>query len=418
MSGAEYVLDLCARIAAHTDVPGTITRTFLSPATRGVHALLRTEMQAAGMQVRVDCAGNVRGFYAGEEAGAPVLLVGSHIDTVPAAGAYDGVLGVAVAIGLVRELAGRRLPFAIEAIAFSEEEGVRFALPFIGSRALLGSLAEADLERRDAAGVSVAQALGDFGLDAKRLLGEDSDPRFTPGTFAFLEVHIEQGPVLDSLGIPLGIVATIIGQSRLALTFHGEANHAGTTPMAFRRDALAAAAAWMGEVESSPERLGDPGLLATVGFITAAPGAANVIPGAASVTLDVRHPENEARLRAVRHLRERAEAIAAARGLTVEITDRGGQSSVPMDGGLTEMLAEAAAGYGPHRMASGAGHDAMILAPALPAAMLFVRSPGGISHNPAESVRGEDVQAALEVGLRFFDALATADVLLRTGAHA
>ncbi len=395
MTAAEQVLDLCARIAACTDVPGTITRTFLSPATREVHALLRAEMEALGMTVRVDSAGNLRGMYAG--ASERVLLMGSHIDTVPDAGRYDGVLGVALPIVLLQMLGGRRLAYAVEVIAFSEEEGVRFKLPFIGSRALVRTLDAEMLARTDADGISVAQALRAFGLDPDGL----ADAVLTPGTFAFLEVHIEQGPVLESLGLSLGVVTSIIGQSRLGCTFRGEANHAGTTPMRFRRDALVAAAEWIAEVAHAPDR--DADLLATVGSIQALPGAANVIPGAVTCSLDVRHPSDEKRRVAVEGLKERAEACAAARGVSVTFVDRGGQASVPMDARLLETLAGCAEGA--HALASGAGHDAMILAPQVPTAMLFLRTPRGLSHHPEEAVKVQDVAAGLEVCLRLLDKL-------------
>ena len=386
---AEYTLDLCDRIAAHTDVPGTINRTFLSSATHAVHALLRAEMEALGMTVRTDSAGNVRGVYPAESHGAPTLLTGSHIDSVPDAGRYDGILGVALPIALIRSLMGLRLPYAIEVIAFSEEEGVRFKLPFIGSKALVGNLTSEDLARTDADGISVAQALRNFGLDPDMI----ADAALTPGTFAFFEVHIEQGPVLESLNLPLGVVSTIIGQSRLGLTFHGQANHAGTTPMSFRKDALAAAARWISEVEAYP--VDDLELVATVGSIQALPGAINVIPGAVTVSLDVRHPSDEARLRAIAALIAKAEAIAESRGLTLTTADGGAQTSVPLDPALRDALSSAAASFAPLAMPSGAGHDAMILARRLPAAMLFLRTPGGLSHHPNEAVSAEDIAAAI-----------------------
>ncbi len=399
MTAAEYTLDLCDRIAAHTDVPGTINRPFLSPATHAVHALLRSEMKALGMEVRADSAGNVRGIYPAATQVAPTLLTGSHIDTVPDAGRYDGILGVALPIALIRALNGKRLPFGIEIIAFSEEEGVRFKFPFIGSRALLHDLTPEDLARADTIGISIAQAIRNFGLNPDTL----ADAAITPGTFAFFEVHIEQGPVLESLGLPLGVVTTIIGQSRLGLTFHGQANHAGTTPMSFRKDALAAAAKWISEVEAFPTN--DPELLATVGSIQALPGAANVIPGAVTVSLDVRHPSDEARLNAVAILIGKAEAIAESRGQTLSTADRGAQASVPMDAALREALTAAAEPYAPLAMPSGAGHDAMILARKVPAAMLFLRTPGGLSHHPNEAVSLQDIDAAIKTCLNFLHAL-------------
>ena len=399
MTPAEYTLDLCDRIAAHTDVPGTINRGLLSPATKAVHALLRAEMEALGMAVRVDSAGNVRGIYPAQNSNAPTLLTGSHIDTVPDAGRYDGILGVALPIALIRSLNRHRLSYAIEIIAFSEEEGVRFKFPFIGSKALVADLTPEDLSRTDANGISIAQAICDFGLDPDRL----SDALLTPGTFAFFEAHIEQGPVLEAHNLPLGIVTTIIGQSRLGLTFHGQANHAGTTPMSFRKDALAAAAQWISEVEAYPTH--DSELLATVGAIQAHPGAANVIPGSVTVSLDVRHPSDEARLNTVAALVSKAEAIAESRGLNLTTVDRGAQASVPMDPTLREALTSASAQFVPLAMPSGAGHDAMILARKVPAAMLFLRTPGGLSHHPNEAVSAQDIEAAIAACVTFLYSL-------------
>ncbi len=420
MTAAEYALDLCARMAAQTDVPGTITRTFLSAATRAVHAMLRAEMEALGMTVRTDNAGNVRGLYAPSPSpassatqplssfaagggsafasAAPVLLLGSHIDTVPNAGAYDGPLGVAAALALVRSLRGHRLPFAMEVIAFSEEEGVRFKLPFVGSRALVGALDAEALARTDSDGVSVAQAIRDFGLDPAGL----DNARMTPNTFAYLEVHIEQGPVLESLDLPLGVVTGIIGQTRLGVMFTGEANHAGTTPMRFRRDALVAAARWIGEVAALPLR--DPELLATVGSVEALPGASNVVPGKVQLSLDVRHPSDAARAEAVNALRQLAHTCARDSRCSVSFTERSSQASIAMDAALVEALAEAV-GPEAYRMHSGAGHDAMILAPHVPSAMLFVRTPRGLSHHPEESVATADVEAALAACLGFVETL-------------
>ncbi len=400
---AEYALALCARIAAHTDVPGTITRAYLSRATHAVHSLLREEMQALGMAVRTDSAGNLRGLYPAQldTHEAPVLLLGSHIDTVPDAGRYDGVLGVALPLALLRALRGRRLSYAIELIAFSEEEGIRFRLPFLGSRALAASLGPAELARTDADGVSVAQAIRDFGLDPERL----HDALLSPKIFAFLEVHLEQGPVLESLGLPLGIVETIVGQSRLELTFRGEANHAGTTPMYLRQDALAAAAAFISAAESVARAT--PDLVATVGMIQARPGAPNIIPGEVLCSLDLRHRDDAIREREADDLLARTGADCRTRGVQLAVRTTSAQNSVEMDSQLCSVLAASAglAGHTPHRMTSGAGHDAMILAPLVPSAMLFLRTPGGLSHHPNESVAVGDVQAALETCSRFLDAV-------------
>ena len=400
---AVYALELCDRIAACTDVPETITRLFLSPATREVHALLLAEMRALGMDTRVDAAGNVRGLYRAAQGDAPTLLLGSHIDTVPNAGRYDGILGVAVPLALLTALASRRLPFHVEVVAFSEEEGVRFRAPFLGSLALTGGLGNELLVREDRDGVTIAQALRDFGLE------HAASAALTPGTFAFVEVHIEQGPVLESLGHALGVVETIVGQTRLELIFTGQTNHAGTTPMRLRRDALAAAAEFVTAVETFAlaQDLRTPGLVATVGVIAAQPGAPNIIPGRVVLSLDIRHADDCKRLRFRRAMTAEARRIAAARSIEVRVRQTSQQDSVAMDAGLTLALTQAvaAAGCAAYTMPSGAGHDAMIVAPRVPTAMLFVRTPGGLSHHPDEAVLAEDVEAALDVLLKLLETL-------------
>jgi len=330
-------------------------------------------------------------------AGAGRLMIGSHLDTVPNAGAFDGVLGVALGLELIETLGGRRLPFAIEVVGFSEAEGVRFGAPFIGSRALAGSLDEELLNLRDAAGVSLREAIRAFGLDDARIpeaaLGRD--------TFCYFEMHIEQGPVLDSLDQSVGVVTAIAGQSRVDAVFEGESNHAGATPMNLRRDALAGAAEWISAVER--EAYGNEGLVATVGRIVVEPSATNIIPGVARLSLDVRHADDAARNGAVRDLVADAKEIAARRGLKVSFGEQLHQAATPMSARLTARLKRAVAGAGQpvHRMVSGPGHDAMVLAKVTEPAMLFVRSPGGVSHSPQESVHAPDVAAAIDVALRF-----------------
>ena len=397
LAQAAEIVARCRTLASHSEEPAFLTRTFLSPPMHAVHAEVRQWMERAGMRVRVDNAGNIRGCYQQAEAGGPSLMIGSHLDTVPHGGAFDGPLGVLLGIGLVDLLGGRRLPFSVEVIGFSEEEGVRFGVPFIGSRALIGDIDTDLLARRDSQGTSVAAAIRKFGLDPSRIA---EDP-ITGG--AYLELHIEQGPVLESLGFPLGVVETIVGQSRLEIRFGGQANHAGTTPMHLRRDALAGAAEWMGAVERQARSV--PDLVATVGRIEAKPGASNVIPGEVTVGLDVRHPSDHVRHQAVDKLLACASQITDRRELTISSQVRLDQPSVAMDEGLMARLARAVegCGYPVHRMHSGAGHDAMIVARRIPAAMLFLRSPGGISHHPDESVLVEDVAAALATGMRFLE---------------
>ncbi len=399
---ARDVVRCCRLLANYSEEPGFTTRTFLSPPMRNVHAHLTPWMEASGMTVGVDHAGNLRGVYAASSPAAPRLFIGSHLDTVTHAGAFDGVIGVVLAVALIDLLGGQRLPFTIEVVGFSEEEGVRFGVPFIGSRALTGSLDEDLLGRRDAEGRSVADAIHDYGLDPSCV----GQARANGDALGYVEFHIEQGPVLDNLGLPLGIVDAIVGQSRLAVAFSGAANHAGTTPMNARRDALAGAAEWIGAVEGLARDT--PGLVGTVGQIRALPGAVNVIPGICETGLDVRHADDAVRSAAVASLVERARAIASRRGLDVQWDVRLEQPSTAMSPPLIAMLERAVAhsGFPVHHMSSGAGHDAMIMAGRMPAAMLFVRSPGGLSHHPDETVVEDDVAAALGAGRQFLEEVA------------
>src|SRR5467141_2058549 len=250
---------------------------------RDCHREIAGWLEALGAQVQVDAVGNLRGFYPGVSPGVPRILVGSHLDTVPNAGAFDGILGVVLAAALVESLRGVKLPFGIEAVGFSEEEGVRFGVPFIGSRALVGRVDEELLGRKDANGISVRKALQDFGLNPNDI----SRAALRDDVLGYLEFHIEQGPMLESLGQPLGVVEAIVGQNRMEFNFSGQANHAGTTPMNLRRDALAAAAEWIVAVEDLARQT--PGVVATVGLVEAKPGATNVIAGEARAMLDIRH---------------------------------------------------------------------------------------------------------------------------------
>ena len=395
------VVERCRQLATHSEEPGWITRTFLSESMHGVHADLRVWMEQAGMKVRVDAAGNLHGSYRGAREDAPKLIIGSHLDTVPHAGAFDGILGVVLGVALVKELGGRSLEFGIEVVGFSEEEGVRFGFPFIGSRALVGSLDDAALAKRDADGVSVVDAIRAFGLNPAAI----GEARVNDAIFGYLEFHIEQGPVLESLNLPLGVVTSVAGQSRLEVMFKGHANHAGTTPMHLRQDALAGTAEWIATVER--EAAAVPSLVATVGRIEAQPGAANVIPGCVRMSLDVRHTKDEIRAGALNHLLDAAQQIAVRRGLVASAEIRHDQAAVAMDEQLIQLLGCAVreCGYPEHRMHSGAGHDAMIMAERMPAVMLFLRSPGGISHHPDEAVLEADVDAALAAGLRFINQL-------------
>jgi allantoate deiminase len=412
---AREVVRWCRQLAKLSEDHTGTTRTFLSRPMRDVHTALAAWMSRSGMTVRVDAIGNIRGVYAGprrheeprrhedtKEDDVPRFYIGSHLDTVPNAGAFDGVLGVVLAIALVELLGGKRFPFAIEVIGFSDEEGVRFGAPFLGSRAVAGTFDGALLDRTDRTGKTMRDAIRNFGLEPNRIPAAQAPH----GAVGYLEFHIEQGPVLENLNLPLAVVDVISGQTRAELTFVGSAAHAGTTPMKMRRDALACAASWISEVER--EALTTPGLVATVGTIAVEPGAGNVVPERAVVSLDVRHPADGRRKEAADRLWNAAEEIATRRGVQLTRESRLDQPSVAMDAAMAAMLERAIerTGAPAHRMSSGAGHDAMILGSTMPVCMLFLRCEGGISHHPSENVREDDVAAALETGLAFLDELA------------
>jgi allantoate deiminase len=393
----------CEDLGRLSEEPNRLTRTFLSYPTKQAHTLLTMWMREAGLTVRTDAVGNVIGRLDG--ASPKTLLIGSHIDTVPNAGKFDGVLGVILGIALARgvQQMGLQLPFSLEVVAFSEEEGVRFALPFIGSRALVGNLTPDLLEKTDAAGVTISQAILDFGLNPFELGSAKAQ-----NLIGYLEFHIEQGPVLESKNLALGVVQGIAGQTRATLSLTGKAGHAGTTPMHLRQDALVAAALVVQEVERLAKATS--GLVATVGKLEVEPGAGNVIPEKVSLSLDVRHLENPIRKRAVAELLDFAWQTARKRNLAFSHNILLEQPASPCDEMLSGFLGDALEDTGRKRfeLASGAGHDAMILAQVTRTAMLFLRSPGGISHHPSEAVNAGDVRAALEVGFGMLEKLAAA----------
>jgi allantoate deiminase len=389
----------------YSEVEGQLVRRFLTPAHRAALDTLRRWMIEAGMSVRLDAAANLIGRYEGATPHAPALMVGSHIDTVRNGGRYDGALGVMLGVDVVEALnvAGRRRPFAIEVIAFGDEEGSRFPASMTCSRAVAGTIDPAVLATCDAEGVSLADALAAFDLPSTDL----AEAARKPGeVIAFLEAHIEQGPVLEAEGLSLGVVVAIAAQKRLMVRITGSAGHAGTTPMGLRRDPGPAAA----EAILAVERIcseGRDGLVGTVGRMAALPGAFNVIPSAIEFSLDIRAATSATRDAAEVEIRREIEAIAARRGLDVVIELLQDLVESPCDPALTDQLAAAVAAVGvpPRRLQSGAGHDAMAMAALCPTAMLFLRCKGGVSHNPAEAVREDDCILAARAMLAFIDAL-------------
>lgn len=399
-AAAARVMERCAALAAITEHPGEILRTFLSPAMDDVHRTMRPWIEAAGMASTVDTAGNLRALYkGGAPRNRPRVLIGSHLDTVPNAGAFDGVVGVLIGLALVEACAETRLPFDIEVMGFSDEEGTRFGVPFLGSRALVGELDPRLLACVDRDGISVSDAMAHYAALHPQVI----EAKLSPDSAAYLEFHIEQGPVLEDCGLALGIVDGLAGQSRCNLVFRGRAGHAGTTPMRLRSDALAAAAEWIAETEAIASR--SDGLVATVGQIAVDPGAVNVIPGEVRCSLDVRHANDAARNEALQSIFAFAREAAARRRVHVETAEYHTHAAVRLDTTMVAMAERAAtqAGYATMRMTSGAGHDAMILAFHVPSAMIFLRNPGGISHHPEESVAEDDVAAAIHAGLCWID---------------
>lgn len=394
----DQVLDRCKELARFSDDPDRLTRTFLQPSLSLVHRVLAGWMQEAGLQVRVDAIGNMIGRLPARDPRARVFLVGSHVDTVPDAGMYDGVLGVVMGLAAAQLLKNTYRQCALDVIAFSEEEGIRFRTPYLGSLAVTGRLTPDLLALTDAQGISVLQAIRNFGLNPEKL----AEARYAPEQVkGFFEVHIEQGPVLEAQDRPLAVVSAIAGQSRRWLEFEGHAGHAGTLPMEYRRDALAAAAEWIGAVEQKAREI--DGLRATVGAAEIRPGAVNVVPGLVRLSLDVRHGDDAIRESAVVHLLDDAREVAARRKLSVTVVSGSDQPAVGCSPELVHKLERPmeACGHSVCTMISGAGHDAAVMASLCPTAMLFVRSPGGISHHPNESVRPQDVRAALEVMVDF-----------------
>jgi allantoate deiminase len=401
-SGLRFGPPLMARLdalAAFTEVEGQLTRRYLSPAHIAAMRQVEAWMAEAGLSVRTDPLMSLFGRYDGREPAAPAILIGSHIDTVIDAGRYDGNLGVLAAIAVAAELRdrGERLSHAVEVVAFGEEEGSRFPAHILTSSALIGAVGPDLLEVRDADGISVREALAQAGGDADayrdcvRPKGEIA---------AFVELHIEQGPILEAEGKALAAVTAINGSVRSRVTVTGFAGHAGTVPMGRRRDALAAAS----EMILAVERIGgsEPDLVATVGRIAALPGAPNVIPGRVAFPIDMRSPSDAVRDRAHAALVPALHEIARRRGVELEVDTYQTNAATALDPLVIDAVAEAIAACGqePLRLPSGAGHDAMIMAHHCPSAMIFLRCKDGISHNPAESITAEDadlgVRALLE----------------------
>jgi allantoate deiminase/N-carbamoyl-L-amino-acid hydrolase len=400
------ILDLADRLATHSEMTGGLTCTYLSPAHRAVAKDLQELMQKAGLEAAIDAVGNITGRYRSATPGAKALIVGSHYDTVVNAGRYDGRLGILTALAIAEHLhkAGQALPFHLDVIAFAEEEGVRFSAPYIGSSAIAGRFDQGLLQRRDTGGMSLADALREVGSKPEDIAALARRPQDLLG---YLEVHIEQGPVLLNGNLPAGVVTAIAGCARHQVIVEGSAGHAGTVPMALRRDAAAAAA----EIVLALERRcsAEPGLVGTVGKLAVPGGAINVIPARCELTLDIRAGEDSVRAAAERDVLAEIARIAARRGVTADVLELSRTPATSCAPRLQALMAQALAraGVEPLHLPSGAGHDAVMFSGVTEMGMLFVRcGNGGISHDPREIVTADDADIGARVLLDIILSLA------------
>ncbi|MEO7298028.1 MAG: allantoate amidohydrolase [Verrucomicrobiota bacterium] len=404
-AAAKKIMQRIENLAKISEEPGQLTRTFVSTAMRRANDLVAKWMREAGMTVREDAIGNLIGRYPSKNSPTKTFLLGSHLDTVRDAGKFDGPLGVLIAIACVQHLHQEKiqLPFAIEVVGFADEEGVRYQSAYLGSKVLAGNFNPADLKRVDANGISMADAICNFGGNPEQFKNSRANLKQILG---YTEVHIEQGPVLEKKNQAVGIVTAIAGQTRAKIIFTGRAGHAGTTPMSLRKDALCAAAEFILAVENCAKKISD--LVATIGQIETKPGASNVIPATVILSLDVRHQSDPRRNAACEHLKTSAQKIAHKRKLKIfwELIQE--TAAVPCSTPLSNLLAQAARKHQPKisKLPSGAGHDAAVISKIAPVAMLFVRCKSGISHHPDESVKVEDVRVAINVMNDFLTAVA------------
>lgn len=401
---AARILERCEALARCSEQPDALTRVYLSPEQRAANAMVLEWMAGAGMSARLDAAGNIVGRYEGDRPGLPCLMLGSHLDTVRDAGKYDGMLGVVTGIECVAALDARRrrMPFAIEVVGFADEEGVRFNATLLGSRAVAGTFDRGNLDRCDRDGTTMRDAMRAFGLDPEAITNA---ARRREDLLAYAELHIEQGPILEDEGLPLGVVTAINGGNRFAIELSGMAGHAGTVPMHLRRDALTAAAEMVLAVEliAGSERE----LVGTVGKIEALPGAINVIPGRVHFSVDVRAPTDAQRERAAQAIRGAFADIARRRRVKLDMQSVWDARTTPCAPWLQEQIGAAIVGEGIalRHLPSGAGHDGMAMIAIADIGMLFVRCKGGISHNPAEAISEADAEVAARVFLRFIENL-------------
>jgi len=397
-------------LGAISEEPDKLVRAYGMQSLRRAQDLVSVWMRDAGMTVERDAIGNLTGRYEADFAVThpKTVVFGGHLDTVRDAGKYDGTLGVLSGIAAVAHLqaAGTWLPFAVEVVAFADEESYRFPTMYLGSGYWTGNFDPVLLEGLDETGISLAQGMRDFGCNPDNACLPVMPRR---DILAFVELHIEQGPVLEAEDLPAGIVSSIAGASKFLVTVEGQAGHAGTVPMHLRRDALVGASECVLAINEIATAGADGGLVATVGWQVTMPGAKNVIPGRVEFSIDLRHPSDTARLAAVDHLKTTLHEIGQRRGLGIDIVDVPGADATPMDAGLMDTWRDVfrESGLQPRELASGAGHDAVMVAKIAPVSMLFLRCRGGLSHHPGESIRADDAALGVTLLSRFLDRLAT-----------
>ncbi|OZY83690.1 allantoate amidohydrolase [Cellvibrio mixtus] len=391
---AEKVMHWCDQLAAISSHPENISRFYLTPEHKRCNELVAQWMQDAGMETWVDAAGNLCGRYDGKNPCAKTLILASHLDSIPNAGAYDGILGVLVAIAVVEQFYQNdiTLPYAIDIIGFGDEEGTRFGSTLLGSRAVAGTWNPEWWELKDRNGISLKQAFIDFGLDPDNIQSAARNP---DDLLAYLEVHIEQGPVLENENLALGIVTAIAGARRFSIDIEGYAGHAGTVPMPMRKDALVGAALGVVLVENIAKEFD---VVATVGKIECGPGAVNVIPGHATFTIDIRSGDDQLRDQAFAKIQHELDMICLNRNLVARWSEIHNAPAVVCADWIQALQASVLRDMNlhPYTLMSGAGHDAMAMADICDVAMYFVRCKGGVSHHPDESVTVDDVALAID----------------------
>ncbi|MFK7913237.1 MAG: allantoate amidohydrolase [Pseudomonadales bacterium] len=399
----ERILQRCDALAKLSAIPNGICRTYLGAEHQAANQLVAEWMEAAGMTVTIDGAGSICGRLGTQDPDAPTLLLGSHLDSIPDAGRFDGILGVLMGIEAAQALQSTALPFAIDVLGFAEEEGVRFGTTLMTSRACAGTWDDTWLALTDSDGITLASALEAFGLSPNGI--NERCSRADEKLVGYLEAHIEQGPVLESLGLPLAVVSSIAGAKRLEVVIDGMAAHAGTMPMNMRQDALAAAARAVTAIEDAANA---HGVVATVGQIQCEPGGVNVVPGRCTFSIDIRAGADQARDAALDAALVQITQICTARDLKLTVTPLHAASGAACATVLQDAIAKGIAHTGTaiHTMESGAGHDAMALAEICPVGMLFIRCTGGISHHPDEHVTASDVRYALAAFIETIQQLA------------